>query len=161
MFEEFSPPDKGLNQDEEIVWSQRGGMNVVLMFGGGFCIVFSPWILLLIYGWFGGVIGNFVLVLILVGLLLTAMEFVNAKRTKYYLTTERIVEVRGGLIQAQISLSNLNDSPDSNTIEVKPTYNEGSTQYYAVQINDPVSGNSMVLDGLDEDARDIILTIDD
>ncbi len=161
MYEEFSPPGKGLNAGEEIIWSQRGGMNVMLMFGGGFCLVFSPWILLVIYGWFGGLIGNFVLVLILIGLLLTGIEFINTRRTKYYLTTDRILAARGGLIHAQIPLSNLKESEGTTTIEVQPTYNEGNTQYYTVRIDDPVSGNSMVLHGLDEDARDIILTVDD
>jgi hypothetical protein len=159
LFEDFSPPERGLNPGEEVIWSRRAGMAAMWMFGGGCCLVFSPWILLIAYGWFGSLGGNGLLLVILVGLLFTLLEFVNSRRTRYYLTSTRIVEARGGLIRTQVPLEAFQGVDIGEYIEVTSTYTEGSKVFYQAKIRNPASGKLMVLTGLDEDARDVILNI--
>ena len=81
----------------------------------------------------------------------------NSRRTRYYLTTERIVEARGGLIRTQIQLKNFQEAEDEIHIKVKSTYREGARQFYEVRLKDPESGRILLLTGLDEDATDTVL----
>lgn len=161
MFEGFSPPEEGLNPGEEVVWSRRAGMAAMWMLSGACCIVGSPWILLLTYAALGFFVGSILLFIVIIGLLLTVLEFVNSRRTEYYLTTTRIVEARGGLLQRQIPLEAFQGVKLDDYLEVKSTYSEGSKTFYQARIRDPSSGKLMILTGLDEDARDIILKIAD
>lgn len=157
MFEEFSPPDKGLNHGEEIVWSRRAGMAARMMLGGACCLLGSPWILLLIYASIGPAVGNTLLIFVLIGLLLTIVELVNSRRTMYYLTTIRIVEARGGLLRTQIPLEAFQGVSLEDYIEIKSTYTEGVKTFYRARIRDPSSGKLMILSGLDEDAKDVVM----
>jgi len=159
LFEEFSPPEKGLNPGEEVVWSRRAGMAARMMLGGACCILGSPWILLLIYASIGPVVGNILLIFVLIGILLTIIEFVNSRRTWYYLTNTRIVEARGGLLRSQIPLEAFQGVKLDDFLEIKSTYSEGAKTFYQARIRDPTSRKLMILTGLDEDARDIILKI--
>ena len=161
MFEEFSPPEKGLNPGEEIVWSRRAGMAARMMLGGACCLLGSPWILLLIYASIGPAVGNILLIFVLIGLLLTIAEFINSRRTMYYLTTARIVEARGGLLRSQIHLEAFQGVSLEDFIVVKSTYTEGAKTFYRARIRDPSSDKLMILTGLDEDAKEIILKIAD
>jgi len=161
LFEEFSPPEKGLNSGEEVVWSRRAGMAAMMMLGGACCILGSPWILMLIYASIGAAVGNILLIFVLIGIFLTIVEFVNSRRTMYYLTTERIIKVRGGLIKRQILLKHFQETQIDDYLEIKPTYTEGAKRFYAVRIRDPISGKLMILSGLDEDAKENILKIAD
>ncbi len=79
----------------------------------------------------------------------------------YYLTTERIVEARGGLLRSQILLEAFQGVSLEDYIVVKSTYTEGAETFYQARIHDPSSGKLMILTGLDEDAKDIILKIAD
>lgn len=161
MFEEFSPPEKGLNPGEQVVWSRRAGMAARMMLGGACCILGSPWILLLIYASIGPAVGNILFIFVLIGILLSIIEFVNSRRTWYYLTNARIIEARGGLLRSQISLEAFQGVKLADFVEVKSTYSEGAKTFYQARIRDPTSRKLMVLTGLDEDARDIILKIVD
>jgi hypothetical protein len=130
-----------------------------MMIGGGFCLVFSPWILLVVYGFLGYGVGNLLLAVVVIGLLLTIAEFVNSRRTMYYLTNTRIVETRGGMIRTEISLEAFLGVNLDDFIEIKSTYHEGASTFYQAKIRDPASGRLLIMSGLDEDARDIILKI--
>jgi len=161
LFEEFSPPEIGLNPGEKIVWSRRAGMAARMMLGGACCLLGSPWILLLIYASIGPAVGNILLIFVLIGLLLAVVELVNSRRTMYFLTTERIVEARGGLLRSQIHLEVFQGVLLGDYIQVKSTYTEGAETFYRARIRDPSSGKLMILSGLDEDAKEIILKIAD
>jgi hypothetical protein len=159
VFEDFSPPDKGLNPGEEVVWSQRAGMGAKIMIGGTFCLVFWPWVILLLAGWFGPIFVNAAIIFFFLVILITILDFVNSRRTRFYFTTERIVEARGGLIRTQIPLKNFQEAEDEVHIKVRSTYREGAKQFYEVRLKDPESGKILMLTGMDEDARDTVLGI--
>ncbi len=159
LFEDFPPPEEGLNSGEEVVWSQRAGMAARWMLGGACCIVGSPWVILLAYAALGSFVGNFLLFIVLIGLALTILEFVNSRRTRYYLTNTRIVEARGGLLQNQIPLESFQGVQLDDFLEMKSTYSEGAKTFYQARIRDPTSGKLMILTGLNENARDIILKL--
>ena len=156
MFEDFSPPEKGLNPGEEVVWSQRAGMAAKMMLGGACCILGSPWVLLVVYVALGAWVGNILLFIVLIGLFLTILEFVNSRRTRYYLTSERIVEARGGFVRTQIPLEHFQGLDPKDFLEIKSTYSEGAKTFYQAKIRVPESGKLMILTGLDEDSKDII-----
>ena len=159
MFEDFSPPDKGLNPGEQVVWDQRAGMAAKIMIGGTFCLVFWPWVILVIAGWMSPIFANAAIIFFFIAMLITIIEFVNSRRTRFYFTTERIVEARGGLIRTQIQLKNFQEAEDDVHIIVKSTYREGANQFYEIKLKDPVSGKILLLTGVDEDARDRVLGI--
>ena len=160
-WEEFSPPEKGLHPGERVIWSRRAGMVGWLLFSGGCCLVASPWILLVAYSSFGPVLGNIALAFVVIWLLLALFEFINARRTTYYLTTARIIEVRGGLIEKQIPLESFQGVDMSDYIEVKDAYAENGVQFYSVKLHDPSTGKIMRLTGLDEEGKEIITKLGD
>jgi hypothetical protein len=41
--------------------------------------------------------------------------------------------------------------------EIKSTYREGPTQYYEIRIHDPTSSKLLVLTGLDDDAKEVVM----
>jgi hypothetical protein len=157
LFEDFSPPEKGLNPGEKVVWNQRAGMAARWMLGGACCIVGSPWVILLTYAALGSFVGNILLFIVIIGLILTILEFVNSRRTRYYLTSERIVEARGGLMRTQIQLEHFQGLDPADYLEIKSTYSEGAKTFYQAKIRIPESRKLMILTGLDEDSRDIIM----
>ncbi len=159
LFEDFSPPDKGLNPGEKVVWDQRAGMAAKIMIGGTFCLVFWPWVIFVIWGWLGSLFANAALIFFFIVMFITILDFVNSRRTRYYFTTERIVEARGGLIRTQIPLKNFQEAEDDVHIQVKSTYREGANQFYEIKLKDPTSGKILMLTGMDEDARDTVLGI--
>ena len=152
-WEEFSPPDKGLNPGESIRWSRRAGMSALWLFSGGCCLVSSPWILLVVYGSFGPVAGNIVLAVCVIWILLALVDFINARRTT------RIIEVRSGLIEKQILLESFTGVQLSDYIEVKYAYVENGAQFYSVKLRDPSSEKRIILTGLDEDGKEIIINL--
>lgn len=157
MHNEFAPPDEGLNSGESILWSRRAGMSTGLMFGGGCFLVWSPWILLFVYGHLGPIVANWVLVMVGIVLILVITDFVHSRRTTYYLTTLRLLEVRGGLIQNEMLLDLAREAGAGGGLEVKSAYSKGSSQFYDVRIRDPSSRKLFYLSGLDEDSKDFIL----
>ena len=157
MYDEFSPPDEGLKPGESILWNRRAGMAASMMIGGAFCLVFSPWILLLAFASFGQLVGNWAFLMVVAYLLLALFELVTSRRTMYYLTTHRLLEVRGGLIQKQMALELLREAQATGELVVKSTYREGASQYYSVKIRDPSSRKLFRLSGLDEESKEFIL----
>ncbi len=132
-------------------------MSASMMFGGGCCLVGSPWLLLLVYGIFGPMVGNSVLLIVAAFLILVVLDAVNSRRTTYYLTTGRLVEVRGGLVQDEMPLELAREASSSGTLEVKPTYREGASQFYDLRIRHPSSRKLFYLSGLDEDSKELVL----
>lgn len=157
MTYEFSPPDEGLNPGESILWKRRAGMAAGMMIGGAFCLVFSPWILLLIFMSFGQLVTNWALLMVVVYLLFVISDLMSSRRTMYYLTSHRLIEVKGGLIQSQMALELLREAHADGDLDVKPTYREGASQFYSVRIRDPSSRKLFRLSGLDEDSKDFIV----
>jgi hypothetical protein len=157
LYNEFSPPDEGLNPGESILWSRRAGMSSKLMFGGGCFLVFSPWVLLYVYGNLGPIAASWVLAIVGVVLLLVVVDFVNSRRTTYYLTTERLLEARSGLIQNEMSLGLARVAHAEGGLTVEPAYREGASQFYDMRIRDPSSRKLFYLSGLDEDSKDFII----
>ncbi|TFF96458.1 hypothetical protein EU546_01345 [Candidatus Thorarchaeota archaeon] len=157
MYSEFAPPDEGLEPGESILWNRRAGMSPRLMFCGGCFLIWSPWVLLYAYGSLGPIVANWVLVMVAIVLIIVVFDFINSRRTTYYLTTQRLLEVRAGLIQNEMPLELARAADREGGLKVKPTYSEGSSQFYDVRIRDPTSRKLFYLSGLDEDSKELIL----
>lgn len=117
----------------------------------------APWLLLVAYGLAGPSVANVLLYLVLVVLLLTIVEFVNARRTTYYLTTEQLVVAREGFLQSQLLIAALRKAHADGNIEVKYAYEEAGEEFYEVRIRTSDSRKIIRLKGLDGNAKDIIL----
>jgi hypothetical protein len=157
MSENFLPPDEGLNPGEEIVWSRQARMNPRNLCGSICCIASSYWILLIVYIFFDLIVVAALFVVVLIGILYTIAEFRNTRRTRYYLTSERLIEVRGGEIHIQIQLGDLQNPENSENTEIRETYRDSAEAHYQAKFLDPKTGRVMILTGLDEYSKDLIL----
>ncbi len=116
--EDLGSPVRGLSDGETIEWNEPAGISIKLLLRNGLCPMLllilgaavvgtlaegSPASMLLI-----AIIYNFVTV---VGLLLLSLYVVYAiiqvKRTTYYITPQRLLEVRGQSIKKQIPRTDL------------------------------------------------------
>ena len=105
----------------------------------------------------GATVGNLLLFIVLIGIFLTLVEFVNSRRTEYYLTTTRLIEVRGGLIRTEMPLEHFQGTELDDYFEVRDSHSESGRYFYSIRIRDPTSDKLMILTGLDEDAKEIVM----
>lgn len=132
-------------------------MSSRMMLCGGCSLIWSPWVLLFVHGNLGPIVANWVLAMVGIVLIVTIADFVNARRTTYYLTTKRLLEVKAGLIQNEMALGLAREAEAEGGLKVKPTYREGASQFYDVRIRDPTSRKLFHLSGLDEDSKELVL----
>ena len=98
---------------------------------------------------FGVQVGMIFGLLTLVGFIILIALLVNVRRTRYYLTTDRIVEVRGREIQRTIPLDHFAGKPLGQFIESRITHSSNNQPVYGIRIYDPISDEVMELKGLD------------
>ena len=141
-WKEFRPPDEGLDEGESVVWEQKAGVSLVLMWCAGclpLSMVFLAFFILL---WMGEQVGT--MILFGIGLLILYLFYlvIQAKRTTYYLTNQRLVEARGGTLQNEIQLAHIRGLPYNEFMKAGISH-EDAYDYYNITITDPVSGNKI------------------
>ncbi|MHA1769398.1 MAG: zinc-ribbon domain-containing protein [Candidatus Thorarchaeota archaeon] len=77
------------------------------------------------------------------------VSFVNVRRTRYYLTSERVLVVRGGNIRKEIPLSHFAGRPISQFLETKVMYTENDRPVYRIRFYDPMSDEVIDFKGMD------------
>jgi hypothetical protein len=87
--------------------------------------------------------------LTLIGFVVLIGLLINVRRTRYYLTTDRIVEVRGGTIMREIPLDHFAGKPLGQFVESRVTHRANNQPVYGIRVYDPVSDEVMELTGLD------------
>jgi hypothetical protein len=145
----FDPPERGMLPAESIVWSRKAGTGFWVIFIGAIILMGGPVVSLVSLDSFGIGVSAIFGILTLVGAIVLLGILINVKRTRYYLTTERIVEVRGRKIQRAIPLDNFSGKPLGQFIESRVTHTSNNQSIYAIRIYDPVSDEVMDLTGLD------------
>jgi len=78
------------------------------------------------------------------------IAFINLRRIRYYLTTERIIEGRGARILKEIPLEHFSGKPLGQFFESRVAYLENNRPIYKIRIYDPMSDEILTLKGLDE-----------
>lgn len=146
----FDPPEEGLLPGESIVWTRpKGHSDRVIASGLGFFIV-APVILGYSYDLFGLGVEVAIGFLLLVILSVISVAFVRERRTRLYLTTERILEVRGGVVLKQISLDHFAGRSLSDFLESEETHIVDNRPLYKVRVHDPTSDYVFEIRKLDE-----------
>jgi hypothetical protein len=145
----FDPPKVGMLPGESIVWTRRAGTGFWIIFFGFIAIAGGPALSLASVEYFGLSVGIIFGILTLIGYIIVLGTLINVRRTRYYLTTDRILEVRGGKIKKYFPLEHFAGRPLGQFIESRATHSSGNESFYAIRIYDPVSDEVMEFTGLD------------
>ena len=147
--ERFDPPEVGMLPAESIVWSRKAGTGFWVIFLGAMILMGGPVVSLASLESFGVSVSIIFGVLTLVGFIALLGTLINVRRTRYYLTTDRIIEVRGRKIERAIPLDHFAGKPLGQFIESRVTHSSNNQSIYAIRIYDPVSDEVVELKGLD------------
>ena len=132
----FDPPEEGLWPGESIVWTRRAGTGFWVIFIGFLIIMGGPLLTALSFEEYGQFGASFFLILTLIGISLLLNSLIKTRRTRYYLTTERIVEARGGKIIKEIPLEHFAGRPLGQFLETRVTHRSNQRPVYAIRIYD-------------------------
>ncbi|MFW9817749.1 MAG: hypothetical protein ACFFEW_17665 [Candidatus Thorarchaeota archaeon] len=144
----FDPPEEGLMPGESIVWTRRAGIGFWVIFFGFLVVIGGP---VLLFGGFefGILISTAILILFVVALIALCTSLVQTKRTRYYLTSERILETRGGRILKEIPLHHFAGKPIGQFLESRVTHRSNNQPIYTIRIYDPMSDDVFEIKGQD------------
>jgi hypothetical protein len=145
----FDPPEVGMLPGESIVWSRRAGTGFWVIFFGALILMGGPVVSLASLDAFGLSVSILFGMLTLVGIMVLLGTLINVRRTRYYLTTDRIIEVRGGKIRRVVPLDHFAGKPLGQFIESRVTHRSNNQPVYGIRIYDPVSDEVIELKGLD------------
>ena len=135
---------------EEIVWTRKAGSDFFIIFCGS-CSPFLPIVVWpMIVEMFGEFIGMFALAGSILVMIYFLFAFINLRRIRYYLTSERVMAVRGGNILKQIPLEHFSGKPLGQFFESKVGHLENKRPIYRIRIYDPLSDEILTLKGLDQ-----------
>jgi hypothetical protein len=145
----FDPPKKGLHAGESIIWTRREGTSGKVIVSGFFFFMFSPVAMVWSYNLYGLSMAGSVAFLLFIIFIAIAVAFVRERRTRYYLTTDRIIEARGGNLIKEVPLEHFSGRPLSQFLEAKVTHQVNHRSIYTVKVYDPVTDDVFELQGLD------------
>ncbi len=145
----FDPPAEGMLPGESIVWSRRAGTGFWVVFFGAILVMGGPLLSFASLDAFGVSTALLFGSLTLVGFVVLIGLLINVKRTRYYLTTDRIVEVRGRTIMREIPLDHFAGRPLGQFVESRVTHTANNQPVYGIKVYDPVSDEVLELKGLD------------
>jgi hypothetical protein len=147
--ERFDPPHEGMLPGESIVWSRRAGTGFWVIFFGAILFMGGPVLTFASLDAFGVSTSLLFGGLTLIGFVILIGLLINVRRTRYYLTTDRIVEVRGDTIMREIPLDHFAGKPLGQFIESRVTHTTNNQPVYGIKVYDPVSDEVLELKGLD------------
>ncbi|MHA2423513.1 MAG: hypothetical protein ACXAEF_01925 [Candidatus Thorarchaeota archaeon] len=147
----FNPPEVGLHHDETVVWEKKAGITTSIWFCGGCLPLLMPFIVPLSFAYLGSSVGIGVLFFCVLGIMYFAYTYLKIRRTRYYLTTKRIIEVRGGDIQQELPLESFSGKPLDDYFQVKEDYRSGANTFHTVRIYDLKAEILIELKGMVED----------
>lgn len=159
--ERFDPPEEGMLPGEEIVWTRKAGTVFWIVFCG-VCIPILPFVILSIaYEMLGDIGGILIIALTILGTLYILGSYINLRRTRYYLTSERIIEVRSGNIRKEIPLERFSGRPLGQFFESNVSHTQNGRPIYRIRIYDPMSDEILTLKALDEHSASVFARIGD
>ena len=147
----FRPPSEGLLPAENVVWARPRGMSFWVVFcsgmlgiGGGVCTLMA-------FILFGNILGVLLLILMSIGFIFIIRAFIRGGHIKYFLTNERLIETRKGIVTREVSLDRFKGKPLSQFVEKKVIGTVNNQPVYKIRILDPVSAEILMeLKDLDE-----------
>lgn len=144
----FDPPEEGMLPGENILWTRRAGTGFWIIFFGMIIVTGGPF--LFIDGFeLGLTISSIFLGLYILAIILLIRSFIQTRRTRYYLTSDRIMKVRAGEIVKEIPLHHFAGKPITQFVETSVTHTSNNRPVYRIRIYDPTSDEVMEFKGLD------------
>jgi hypothetical protein len=140
----FLPPNEGLERGEEVIWARKKGVNFWVVFFGFIVIIGAPLVIFNTIQFVHLLLGVLMLLLSMIGVFFILRAFLRGKRTTYYLTTKRILEVRKGDIIQDLSLARFNGKPLNQFFEKRITHRINQQPMYTIRIYDPQSGDVLI-----------------
>ncbi|MHA1965666.1 MAG: hypothetical protein ACW97G_13890, partial [Candidatus Thorarchaeota archaeon] len=89
------------------------------------------------------------LLLTLAGIFAVIASLIRTRRTRYYLTSERILEIRGGRVLKEIPLHHFAGKPIGQFLETRVTHRTNNRPVYSIRIYDPKSDEVFEIKGQD------------
>jgi hypothetical protein len=145
----FDPPEEGLMPGENIVWTRRAGTGFWVVFFGFIIVIGGPAIFVGVIQDFGSSLALPLFVLVLAGIIVVVALLIRTKRTRYYLTSERIIEARGGRVIKEIPLHHFAGKPIGQFLESRVTHRSNNKPIYTIRIYDPMSDEVFEIKGQD------------
>ncbi|MFW9869278.1 MAG: hypothetical protein ACFFFO_12230 [Candidatus Thorarchaeota archaeon] len=145
----FDPPEEGLMPGESIVWTRRAGIGFWTIFFGFIIVIGGPVLVVVGIEDLGFLILLPVLVLVVISILILISRLIQTKRTRYYLTSERILETRGGRVLKEIPLHHFAGKPIGQFLESRVTHRSNNQPIYTIRIYDPMSDDVFEIKGQD------------
>ncbi|MFW9835478.1 MAG: hypothetical protein ACFFEK_15865 [Candidatus Thorarchaeota archaeon] len=143
----FDPPEEGIYPGESIVWTRRKGTGFWLIFFGFIIVIGLPALFFGVIEDFGYSLALPILLLAVVGISAVVGLFIQTKRTRYYLTSERILETRGGKIIKAIPLHHFAGKPIGQFLESRVTHRSNNQPIYTIRVYDPMSDEVFEIKG--------------
>jgi hypothetical protein len=165
--DEYNPLVRGLNTDETIEIGYEAGIYIMSFMRNG-C---GPMLLLILGAAAlnalaeGAAAGLLLIVVIYNGAALVAFLLLfiyvifmifQVKRTKYFITTQRLLEVRGKDIVKQIPKTNLQNLETDQYLKSSWAQKSGIHHYYNTTVTDSISGVVICMTALGEEVFDNI-----
>ena len=145
----FNPPNEGMQPGESIVWSRKAGTGFWIIFFGALILMVGPVAALTSLDAFGLSVSIMFGIFTIIGFIVLLGILINVRRTRYYLTTNRIIEVTGGKIRRNIPLDHFSGKPLGQFLESRVESGRDNQSVYGIRIYDPVSDEVIELKGLD------------
>jgi hypothetical protein len=165
--DESNPLVRGLNTDETIEIGYEAGIYIMRFMRNGCCPMLllilgaaalgalaegSPAGLLLIVVIYNGA----ALIAFLLLVIYVLFMIVQVKRTKYFITTQRLLEVHGKDIVKQIPKTNLQNLETDQYLKSSWAQKSGTQNYYNTTVTDSISGVVICMTALGEEVSDNI-----
>lgn len=145
----FDPPEEGLMPGESIVWTRKAGTGFWLIFFGFLIVIGGPAVLFGVIQELSSSLAFLFAILVAAGIIGEMALFIQTKRTRYYLTSERILEVRGANIIKEIPLHHFAGKPIGQFLESRVTHRSNNRPIYTIRIYDPMSDEVFEIKGQD------------
>jgi hypothetical protein len=140
----FAPPTEGLLADENVVWARKQGIGFWIPFFAIWVLVGGVLLMSFSFGFGGTTLGVVSIIPVLVGWFFLGRAFVNAVRTKFFLTNKRIIQTRGKTIFKEMPLSRFGNRPLKQFLEIKRDYTHNGEARYVIRIFDPISAETVI-----------------
>ncbi len=134
---------------ESIVWTRRAGIGFWTIFFGFIIVILGPVVVFFGFEDFGLSAILPILFLVVVCIILLIARLIQTKRTRYYLTSERILETRVGRVLKEIPLHHFAGKPIGQFMESRVTHRSNNQPIYTIRIYDPMSDEVFEIKGQD------------
>ena len=138
-----TPVEDVLKPREKVLWARKKGISFWIPF---FSILAVGIVIIYILDTsaFGAVLAVPLVILAIGGIFFIFLAFIRGRATKYYLTSERLIETRNGQIVHEVPLERFNGKPLSQFFEKRCTHLANNQPVYMIRIYDPLSGDALI-----------------